>query len=71
MGGGGGAHYGMNFLLTESGANNWRAFMWGLIIKYIFCLQEDRLITGTFVHDLFIIFNEHFCYFYFLKCYAA
>ena len=50
-GGGGGAHYGMNFLL--------------------FCLQEDSLITGTFVHDLFIIFNEHFCYFYFLKCYAA
>ena len=25
---------------------------------------------GTFVHDFFI-FNEHFCYFSFLKCYAA
>ena len=26
---------------------------------------------GTFVHDLFITFNEHFCYLYFLKCHAA
>ena len=28
--------------------------------------KELQLKHGTFVHNLF--FNEHFCYYYFLKC---
>ena len=56
----------MAYINLATVSKNWY-FHWWRARPETFGKDNFNLNTALFVHDLFILFNEHFCYFYFFK----